>query len=814
MPDSGTLGSLNVNLGLSTVSFEQGTTKAQKLALQNAEEIRKQYGALGNVFNPFINGIGTLEASMTESRHSVMELGQLMGAHIPRAVSTLVASIGVLQPLLTFAFPIIGAVALFEVVTKLIEKHEALAEAARKMAHETADLAIKEEDRTRGLELENLKLDDQIAKLEGRPSTNKLAEAILETKIKANELAAALDQVQQKSQQVFEKQLTFADRLFDQFKTLKDLAQGIIADITPFGEGMNKLLGTDNVLFGGKSDLSKVRDEVRSVAASYEEVQAAREKLNLAKGTEDEQDAINALSEAYKKYGETAQSALVVTRTLTPNNIELMHALKDATISATSGINDMGEEVKNAQKKIELGQKETAKEIADQAKENANATAQAAKRSGDAEVAIAEATAKELYATRQISADDEAHLLDDLESRKHEINVKAIEDEKAALSNSPKDKNRLKALNADLEVEEARHQQAMLGFATDRYKRDEEEQNKLIEAHRRLMSAEEALTRSQTKLDEEINKQHETEQEEAIKRLVAMRVITEREGNAQLDALHQDELNNHLALLKDQLAKEQADLETAKAQQLEVEKSGDEAKILEAQAYVDKLKAILNGTQAEIIKAQTEADKQQMAIWEKNAKEVEKVWDKVTGDFTRSLNSAIIDGKNTWKSFFQDLERMALEFIEKQLFNKIFASVFGGSGGGGFFSGLLGSIGSLFGLGGAAGAAGSLGANDLGGAGLAGFSGLDVGFAADGAFVEPGKAYVVGERHPELFIPGVSGAVIPEVTVGGRGTGEQRITTPIINFHGVQDMDTFRRSASQVGASIQRDMYMAHLRNN
>lgn len=34
-------------------------------------------------------------------------------------------------------------------------------------------------------------------------------------------------------------------------------------------------------------------------------------------------------------------------------------------------------------------------------------------------------------------------------------------------------------------------------------------------------------------------------------------------------------------------------------------------------------------------------------------------------------------------------------------------------------------------------------------------------FKADGGPVQGGTAYIVGERGPELFVPGVSGAIVP-----------------------------------------------------
>jgi hypothetical protein len=53
-----------------------------------------------------------------------------------------------------------------------------------------------------------------------------------------------------------------------------------------------------------------------------------------------------------------------------------------------------------------------------------------------------------------------------------------------------------------------------------------------------------------------------------------------------------------------------------------------------------------------------------------------------------------------------------------------------------------------------------------GGSFLSGFFG---GFKADGGSVSTGKAYVVGERGPELFVPNSSGTIVPNDQMGGNG---------------------------------------------
>jgi hypothetical protein len=70
------------------------------------------------------------------------------------------------------------------------------------------------------------------------------------------------------------------------------------------------------------------------------------------------------------------------------------------------------------------------------------------------------------------------------------------------------------------------------------------------------------------------------------------------------------------------------------------------------------------------------------------------------------------------------------------------------------------------------------------------------GFLAGGGDTQPGKAYIVGEKRPELFVPGQAGRVVPNVPTSSGNiqhiTLQQTIVTP--------DADSFKRSQGQVAA--------------
>lgn len=109
----------------------------------------------------------------------------------------------------------------------------------------------------------------------------------------------------------------------------------------------------------------------------------------------------------------------------------------------------------------------------------------------------------------------------------------------------------------------------------------------------------------------------------------------------------------------------------------------------------------------------------------------------------------------------------------------------------GLFSGLFGKLSGM--LGGLFSSIGGIFSKLLGGLG-----GMFGGFLASGGDVTPGKAYVVGEHHPEFFVPRASGHVAPTM----RTADAPKTYVSNVHFHGVTDADSFRRSQSQVMQSV------------
>ena len=130
-------------------------------------------------------------------------------------------------------------------------------------------------------------------------------------------------------------------------------------------------------------------------------------------------------------------------------------------------------------------------------------------------------------------------------------------------------------------------------------------------------------------------------------------------------------------------------------------------------------------------------------------KELEAGFRSAGESLSKSLASSIVKGKglmSSFKNFFDSiLEQMLQKIIQTQLMDPLMNGLFSGGGmmggGGGGIMSLLGPIGSLFGIPG----------------------------MATGGVPSTNSPTLVGEKGPELFMPGTTGRVIPNNDLAGGG---------------------------------------------
>ena len=83
-----------------------------------------------------------------------------------------------------------------------------------------------------------------------------------------------------------------------------------------------------------------------------------------------------------------------------------------------------------------------------------------------------------------------------------------------------------------------------------------------------------------------------------------------------------------------------------------------------------------------------------------------------------------------------------------------------------------------------------------GGNALSGFASFISGARADGGPVSAGKAYIVGERRPEVFVPSMNGTIIPDVPRAGGSNGSNSFNVTI-SMAGANGDATIRQIAAQ-----------------
>jgi hypothetical protein len=311
-------------------------------------QFRSDLGKVKGQLNELKDGAGQagegIAGSMGHSREAVRLLGEEFGVHMPRALATLISELGGVGEIMAMAFPVIGLVAALEVVAKLIEAHEKLALATQHSSDETENMAVKLGDQTKGLELSGMKLDDQIAKLEGRPSKNHLAEALLETSIAADKLA---QEFASDFQKIDEAVMTASGTTHRWWEALKDNLSQLPALLTGGGLGMGATVAADAIT---------TQDALKKVSDAIGDVEDMRLKMEqAAPGSEAEKNAQMFLIASYKELATAATAARSQILGTDEASIQEKAKLTQAILTATSAQKDFAIQEANAAKERKIG---------------------------------------------------------------------------------------------------------------------------------------------------------------------------------------------------------------------------------------------------------------------------------------------------------------------------------------------------------------------------------------------------------------------------------------------------------------------------
>lgn len=147
----------------------------------------------------------------------------------------------------------------------------------------------------------------------------------------------------------------------------------------------------------------------------------------------------------------------------------------------------------------------------------------------------------------------------------------------------------------------------------------------------------------------------------------------------------------------------------------------------------------------------------------------------------RGIENALVRATRTGRLGFDDLRKVALSVLADIAASAIRSgldALFGGRGsGGGGIGGIAGALGQLLGAPG----------------------------RATGGPVAPGRAYLVGERGPELFVPTASGTVVARGGGGGDGPREVRVAITI-NAPAGAAPDALAQSGRQIARAVRASL--------
>jgi hypothetical protein len=528
---------------------------------------------MGDSFTELEGKVEKSQHSMMEARHGVMLLGEEFGVHMPRAVSTLLASIGPIGAAMEVAFPILGALALVEVIGKAIEKHEAYAAELRKNAAEEANLEIKERDRAEQLEATNLKLDDQIGKIEGRPAQNKLAIALLDAKVRADELAASLATVLEKGDEALAGEQTawasFGDTIRVVWEDLKD--------------------GTP--LANNAAVMKKSQSAVEELRTAMQNVQYARERMSEPSANEAERKAAVAdYTHELQNLKEKADTAVAVLSGSPGDWSKSLHAAREASIEATSGLEQMAEQAKNLNSSLALPGIENIAKI-------------------------------------------------------HELLTKAVGGPGLQGPWSPEVLANMRAVTV---------QGSELGRVLDEIGKQADETGKVFgEQLKRQLEDTIKLDDSAIKMGQSYQKLYEAQmktttagqvlgisaQEAEIKRLADTQVITEQQKAARLRALYLEERDQQVQAITEQLAVVQVKVEQAATGLIEAQQTGDQRLVNEAQTALNQQLTAREEYEAKMIEKYQQFATKLSAIQDQNDKQMLASINSFVTSAVSSLNS-------------------------------------------------------------------------------------------------------------------------------------------------------------------------------
>jgi hypothetical protein len=546
-----------------------------------------------------VESMGQSRRATAEARGEAALLGEAFGIHLPRHVRSFVAELPGIGTALSAAFSVTAVLFLIEALANGVEKIQEWAQHAHQVA-----LAWDE-------------FDTSVAS-----SFRGLDDKLLEAGIKMDELKG--DHID-----ALRKQLELIDHvsmreLEQQFNLLAKAADAMFAEFSAswytFDAGSK---GAKNALtdFKAQYDLllaeGKNKEAADLLAGTAKSAQKALDTMKAAKAEAEEVAKLSA---------ETAGAEPSPAGGPTEKELQAQEAL----------VRVLNAQIE-AQKKInELASDDTFIKRSEEAKRAAEEQATEEKRALDQQLANIETWKSQQHAAYEAGKIDAAVWrvaelqATDAATIAHESYLQKLVDLYQRSGQAVKAHAAAEQL-ATLQTKDAAEATDKLATAMEKHRsaaaKVREEYGRLLnenvvkqfeataKAAEKLTAADDELLKAQSKLAEDNLTQHYKDQEAAITKLAEMHLITESQKDDRLKLLEQQQANAAIAILDQQLAKEEAAVAAAakRIEQMKLSPSVSTAEVIEAEANLKKLETAVVNTESQIVAAKEKFNKQSEA---------------------------------------------------------------------------------------------------------------------------------------------------------------------------------------------------------
>jgi hypothetical protein len=329
------IGELVVNLKAQTAEFTDSLGKSNTLLVEFGDKGEKAGKQMGSSFG--------------EARGGLMLTEHLLGVPLPRHLNSLISKIPQVGELFASMLPVAGVGIAVMAIGKLIEKHEMAEVAIRKHAIEMEGLGAKEKETSNSMDLVNLKLDDQITKLNGGITKNRVKEALLETAIASERMAQTLTSDFKKVDEEVETSTAFFGRMKSSALEFYDVLSG---GTQGYKASWEQAVHGDAQMIAAKTELHAAQNKVNDAGRMADETESQQIAKQKALG-----DALRERAAAEEKVGKATGT----------RNPELKSSTELDASEDISRANDTAKEIIRIQKTVTVAHKEDKKEETDAA---------------------------------------------------------------------------------------------------------------------------------------------------------------------------------------------------------------------------------------------------------------------------------------------------------------------------------------------------------------------------------------------------------------------------------------------------------------